>query len=201
MTCFCSSCGAQLASNARFCNSCGRPTDNLNKQYIEEQKKKSSNGVYKLAGIAAIALLTLLGIAGLSYNGNRQDRESSNFFSIGKTKEYIMSIKSIDKMQDAIKNTTWTHTDKGDIWYKFVFKDGTMIHYAAFPSDGHWRYLGEVYYSIVENRSSYDGKRYIAAVFNIAKYDIPVEFNFSDCHLYSFGLDIGGCKIGDYEWD
>lgn len=198
---FCSFCGAQLTSNARFCPICGRPTDNLYKHYRGETESNSSNGVYKFVGIAAIVVLALLGIAGLSYDGKSDNRGTSSFFSVGMAADDIKSIKTIDKMQDAIKNTTWTHTDKGDIWYKFVFKEGTMIHYAAFPSDGHWRYLGEVGYSIVENRSSYDGKRYIAAVFDIAKYNIPVEFNFSDCHLYSFGLDIGGCNLGDYEWD
>jgi hypothetical protein len=196
---FCSFCGTQLANNARFCPICGKPTDTLYKQYREEEVYNSPNGVYKFVGISAIVVLALLGIAGISYDGSRQNETS--LFSTGKTVDDIKAIKTIDKMQDAIKNTTWTHTEKGDIWYKFVFKEGTMIHYAAFPSDGHWRYLGEVSYSIVENRSSYDGKRYIAAVFNIAKYDIPVEFNFSDCHLYSFGLDIGGCELGDYEWD
>jgi len=198
---FCCFCGTQLTSNARFCPNCGRPTDNLYKQYRKDVNSNSSSGVYKLVGIAAIVVLALLGIAGLSYDGNSQDGESYSFFSICITVDDIKSIKTIDKMQDAIRNTTWTHTDRGDIWYKFVFKEGTMIHYVAFPNDGHWRYLGEVNYSIVENRSSYDGKRYIAAVFDIAKYNIPVEFNFSDCHLYSFGIDIGGCKLGDYEWD
>ena len=144
---FCSFCGAQLISNARFCPICGRPTDNLYKHYRGRTESSSSNGVYKFVGIAAIAILALLGIAGLSYDGKSNNGEISSFFSVGITVDDIKSIKTVDKMQDAIKNTTWTHTDKGDIWYKFLFKEGTMTHYAAFPSDGHWRYLGEVNYS------------------------------------------------------
>ncbi|MBR1505077.1 MAG: zinc-ribbon domain-containing protein [Prevotella sp.] len=198
---FCSFCGTKLINGARFCPNCGRPKDKLYKQLHEDVKADSSSGIYKFVGIAAIIMLVFLGFVGLSYDGNNQSGETFGFFSSGLTTDDIMSIRTADEMQSAICNTTWTHTDKGDIWYKFVFKEGIMIHYAAFPSDGHWRYLGEVEYSIVENRSSYDGKRYIAAVFDIAKYDIPVEFNFSNCHLYSFGLDIGGCKLGDYEWD
>lgn len=195
---FCANCGISLDDGTKFCPKCGNPASTLYPKYRDKIIHNSPNAVYRYIGLVALFLLVLLGIAGLSENDNNDE---SSFFSIGKTEKDIKSIKSVEQMKDAIKNTIWTHTEKGDIWYKFVFKEETMIHYAAFPSDGHWRYLGEVEYSIVENRSSYDGKRYIAAVFDIAKYSIPVEFNFSDCHLYSFGFDIGRCKLGDFEWD
>ena len=187
---FCGNCGHFIGS-VKFCPNCGKPVSSIHNHYRGQNVNNSSNKIYYCVGIGALIILVLLGIAGLSFDAENSEKKVEN----------ITSIKSIEDMQNAIQNTTWTHTEKGDIWYKFVFKESTMIHYAAFPSDGHWRYLGEVEYSIVENRSSYDGQRYIAAVFDIAKYNIPVEFNFSDCHLYSFGFDIGRCKLGDFEWD
>jgi hypothetical protein len=195
---FCSNCGTKLTTTARFCSNCGCQINNLSHKGNE---RGVSSGYYRNIGIISIIVLILIGIATFIDNNNTQNSLVSNLLSYEKTKEDIMEIKTQREMLEAISNTTWCHTDKGDIWYKFVFKKNTMTHYAAFPSDGHWRYLGEVDYSIVETRSSYDGKRYLAAIFDIAKYNVPVEFNLSNCHLYSFGVDLGSCQMGDYEWD
>ena len=101
---YCKNCGTKLASNARFCPICGRPTDNLYKHYKGEEESHSYSSVYKVVGITAIVILTLLGIAGLSYEGNHQEGESYSFFSVGLTIDDIKSIKTTYR-RDSILST------------------------------------------------------------------------------------------------
>ena len=118
----------------------------------------------------------------------------------------IYSIKDIDELHQAINNTVWTHTTRGDVWLRFEFVGNVVKQYGALPADGEWRYDGDSEYTLSEHRSQSDGKRYIIATFypktkSLAMFELPVVFNFWDYHLYLNGEDMGGFIKTDYVWE
>lgn len=118
----------------------------------------------------------------------------------------VSQIKDIEELRQAINNTVWTHTTKGDAWLRFEFIGNTVKQYGALPRSGEWRYDGESQFELSERRSESDGKRYIIATFmpqieSLAMFELPVIFSFRDYHLYLNGQDIGGFLMADYEWD
>lgn len=129
--------------------------------------------------------------------------EERNETSIQKA---VSQIKDIEKLRQAINNTVWTHTTKGDVWLRYEFIGNTVKQYGALPRSGEWRYDGDSQFELSERRSESDGKRYIIATFmpkteSLAVFELPVTFNFRDYHLYLNGQDIGGFIMADYEWD
>lgn len=118
----------------------------------------------------------------------------------------INRIKDIEELRQAINNTVWTHTTKGDVWLRYEFLGNTVKQYGALPRSGKWRYDGESQFELSERRSNSDGKRYFVATFmprteSLAMFELPVVFNFKDYHLYLNGQDMGGFVMADYEWD
>lgn len=118
----------------------------------------------------------------------------------------INQIKDVDELRQAINNTVWTYTAKGDEWLRYEFVGNTVKQYSALPHDGKWQYDGESSFDLSEQRSNYDGKRYIIATFmpktkSLAMFELAVVFNFRDYHLYLNGEDMGGFVMADYEWD
>ena len=118
----------------------------------------------------------------------------------------INRIKDIGELRQAINNTVWTHTTKGDAWLRYEFLGNTVKQYGALPRSGEWRYDGESQFELSERRSNSDGKRYFIATFmpkteSLAMFELPVVFNFKDYHLYLNGQDMGGFIMADYEWD
>lgn len=118
----------------------------------------------------------------------------------------VSQIKNIEELRQAINNTVWTHTTKGDAWLRYEFIGNRVKQYGALPRSGEWRYDGDSQFELSERRSESDGKRYIIATFmpkteSLAVFELPVTFNFRDYHLYLNGQDIGGFIMADYEWD
>ena len=118
----------------------------------------------------------------------------------------ISQIKDIDELRQAINNTIWTHTARGDAWLRYEFVGNTVKQYGALPQSGKWRYDGESQFELSERRSESDGKRCFEATFmpkteSLAMFELPVTFNFRDYHLYLNGQDMGGFIMADYEWD
>ena len=118
----------------------------------------------------------------------------------------ISQIKDIDELRQAINNTVWTHTTRGDAWLRYEFVGNTVKQYGALPQSGKWRYDGESQFELSEKRSESDGMRYFEATFmpqteSLAMFEQPVTFNFRDYHLYLNGHDLGGFIMTDYEWD
>lgn len=118
----------------------------------------------------------------------------------------VSQIKDIEELRQAINNTVWTHTTKGDAWLRYEFIGNIVKQYGALPRSGEWRYDGDSQFELSERRSESDGKRYIIATFMpktefLAVFELPVVFNYRDYHLYLNGQDIGGFIMADYEWD
>lgn len=118
----------------------------------------------------------------------------------------VSQIKYIEELRQAINNTVWTHTTRGDAWLRYEFVGNTVKQYGALPQSGKWRYDGDSQFELSEKRSESDGKRYFEATFmpkteSLAMFELPVTFNFRDYHLYLNGQDIGGFIMADYEWD
>ncbi|MCR5779612.1 MAG: hypothetical protein K6G70_03605 [Bacteroidaceae bacterium] len=118
----------------------------------------------------------------------------------------ISQIEDIEELRQAINNTVWTHTIKGDAWLRYEFIGNIVKQYGALPRSGEWRYDGDSQFELSERRSESDGKRYIIATFmpkteSLAVFELPVVFNYRDYHLYLNGQDIGGFIMADYEWD
>jgi hypothetical protein len=118
----------------------------------------------------------------------------------------VSQIKDIEELRQAINNTVWTHTARGDAWLRYEFVGNTVKQYGALPQSGKWRYDGESQFELSEKRSESDGKRYFEATFmpkteSLAMFELPVTFNFRDYHLYLNGQDMGGFIMADYEWD
>lgn len=118
----------------------------------------------------------------------------------------VSQIKDIEELCQAINNTVWTHTTKGDAWLRYEFVGNTVKQYGALPRSGEWRYDGDSQFELSERRSDYDGKRYFVATFmpkteSLAMFELPVTFNFRDYHLYLNGQDMGEFVMADYEWD
>ncbi len=118
----------------------------------------------------------------------------------------VSQIKDINELRQAINNTVWTHTTRGDAWLRYEFVGNTVKQYGALPQSGKWRYDGESQFELSEKRSESDGKRYFEATFmpkteSLAMFELPVTFNFRDYHLYLNGQDMGGFIMADYEWD
>ena len=118
----------------------------------------------------------------------------------------VSQIKDIEELRQAINNTVWTHTTRGDAWLRYEFVGNTVKQYGALPQSGKWRYDGDSQFELSEKRSESDGKRYFEATFmpkteSLAMFELPVTFNFRDYHLYLNGQDIGGFIMADYEWD
>lgn len=134
-----------------------------------------------------------------SYNNTKQSVDNT----INKP---IYSIKDVEELRQAINNTVWTHTTRGDVWLRFEFVGNAVKQYGALPADGEWRYDGDSEYTLSEHRSQYDGKRFIIATFypktkSLAIFELPVIFNFRDYHLYLNGEDMGGFIKADYVWE
>jgi hypothetical protein len=122
------------------------------------------------------------------------------------SRKAISQIKNIEELRQAINNTVWTHTTRGDAWLRYEFVDNTVKQYGALPRSGEWRYDGDSQFELSERRSDYDGRRYFVATFmpmteSIAMFELPVTFNFRDYHLYLNGQDMGEFTMADYEWD
>ena len=118
----------------------------------------------------------------------------------------VNQIKDIEELRQALNNTVWTHTTRGDAWLRYEFVGNTVKQYGALPQSGKWRYDGESQFELSEKRSESDGKRYFVATFmpkteSLAMFELPVTFNFRDYHLYLNGQDMGGFIMADYEWD
>ena len=118
----------------------------------------------------------------------------------------VSQIKDIEELRQAINNTVWTHTTKGDVWLRYEFVNNTVKQYGALPQSGQWRYDGDSQFELSERRSDSDGKRYFIATFmpqteSLAMFELPVTFNFRDYHLYLNGRDMGYFIMADYEWD
>lgn len=118
----------------------------------------------------------------------------------------VNQIKDIKELRQAINNTVWTHTTRGDVWLRYEFVGNTVKQYGALPQSGKWRYDGDSQFELSEKRSESDGKRYFEATFmpkteSLAMFELPVTFNFRDYHLYLNGQDMGGFIMADYEWD
>ena len=118
----------------------------------------------------------------------------------------VSQIKDIEELRQAINNTVWTHTTRGDAWLRYEFVGNTVKQYGALPQSGKWRYDGDSQFELSEKRSESDGKRYFEATFmpkteSLAMFELPVTFNFRDYHLYLNGQDMGGFIMADYEWD
>lgn len=118
----------------------------------------------------------------------------------------VSQIKDINELRQAINNTVWTHTTRGDAWLRYEFVGNTVKQYGALPQSGKWRYDGDSQFELSEKRSESDGKRYFVATFmpkteSLAMFELPVTFNFRDYHLYLNGQDMGGFIMADYEWD
>lgn len=125
---------------------------------------------------------------------------------IASSPKVVSQIKDVEELRQAINNTVWTHTTKGDVWLRFEFVGNMVKQYGALPQNGEWRYDGDSQFELSERRSESDGKRYIVATFmpkteSLAMFELPVIFNFRDYHLYLNGQDIGGFIMADYEWD
>lgn len=118
----------------------------------------------------------------------------------------VSQIKDIEELRQAINNTVWTHTTRGDVWLRYEFVGNTVKQYGALPQSGKWRYDGDSQFELSEKRSESDGKRYFEATFmpqteSLVMFEQPVTFNFRDYHLYLNGHDMGGFIMADYEWD
>lgn len=118
----------------------------------------------------------------------------------------VNQIKDIKELRQAINNTVWTHTTRGDVWLRYEFVGNMVKQYGALPQSGKWRYDGDSQFELSEKRSESDGKRYFEATFmpkteSLAMFELPVTFNFRDYHLYLNGQDMGGFIMADYEWD
>lgn len=118
----------------------------------------------------------------------------------------ISQIKDIEELRQAINNTVWTHTTRGDAWLRYEFVGNTVKQYGALPRSGKWRYDGDSQFELSERRSDSDGKRYFVATFmpkteSLAMFELSVTFDFRNYHLYLNGQDIGGFIMADYEWD
>ena len=131
-----------------------------------------------------------------------EEVEISDEFSL----KAVSQIKDINELRQAINNTVWTHTTRGDAWLRYVFVGNIVKQYGALPRSGEWRYDGDSQFELSDRRSDYDGKRYFVATFmpkteSLAMFELPVTFNFRDYHLYLNGQDIGEFVMADYEWD
>ena len=118
----------------------------------------------------------------------------------------VNQIKDIEELRQAINNTVWTHTTRGDAWLRYEFVGNKVKQYGALPQSGEWRYDGESQFELRGKRSESDGKRYFEATFmpkteSLSMFELPVTFNFRNYHLYLNGQDMGGFIMADYEWD
>lgn len=139
-------------------------------------------------------------------NKSSEPTKKNDVEEIALSPKAISQIKDIEELRQAINNTVWTHTTRGDAWLRYEFVGNTVKQYGALPQNGEWRYDGDSQYELSERRSESDGKRYIVATFipkteSLAMFELPVTFNFRDYHLYLNGQDIGGFIMADYEWD
>lgn len=192
---YCPNCGVALKGTERYCSRCGY---GINRDY------KTSAVSYNSIWIVTIAALAII-LGMIIYN--RQDfgihHSVSSIVSHKKTISEIQSIKNVGEMRNAIDNTIWTHTKRGDlIWTKIEFKGDRVKIYYAMPSDGKWTFEEECSYTLEEGRFIDDGRRYIAAVIKTKDLSVSPKFIITSGHLSWLGfIDAGGFVLGDYEWD
>lgn len=204
---YCTKCGRQLNGMEKFCTNCGTPLSPLYaNQHIQSSynTRKSSTHIWV---VVFIIICILLGVALYSSDNDTGSSNTTspvtNFLKKEKSQEEIQSIKDIGDMRNAINNTIWTHTKRGDLfWFKLVFSGDKVKIYRAFPSDGKWTFEEECPYSLEEGRFMDDGKRYIAAAIKSKDLNTPPKFIITNGHLSWLGfIDVGGFVLGDYEWD
>lgn len=68
----------------------------------------------------------------------------------------VSQIKDIEELRQAINNTVWTHTTRGDAWLRYEFVGNTVKQYGALPQSGKWRYDGDSQFELSEKRSESD---------------------------------------------
>lgn len=112
--------------------------------------------------------------------------------------EMFSTVESTSKY---IENTVWTHTTVGStIWTRFVFSNGGVKVYSAFPRDGKWGAPKEYAYEIKERRFSNTGEKYISIIVNGDK-----SMNWEICPERGILRTPGGrqvsLELGDYQWD
>lgn len=206
---YCPNCGKQRNGTEKFCSNCGTRLYQLgNMPHSKKQQFLKTNGISTIWISAVIVLAVFYGVSRFKVDNSDKSplvmmkREMPKYLSIRKTTYSIQSIKDINKMEEAIKNTVWTRTEEGDFWLKLEFLNGTVKIYRAFPIDGHWTFDEECPYTLEEGRFIDDGRRYIAAVIRYKELSIPPKFVITNGHLSWLGIiDAGGFILGDYEWD
>lgn len=63
---FCKSCGKEISAGIKFCPSCGNPIDSIGLETVAiPNKKKNTNTILKIIGIAVVIILSLIIISTL----------------------------------------------------------------------------------------------------------------------------------------
>ena len=160
-------------------------------------------------------LITALFIIGFVASNEAENNSTSNELSLKQSKEKepvsdisksISEIQDISELRKAINHTVWTHTAYGDQWLRYEFIENTVKQYSALPKYGKWIYDGESQFTLSEQRTHYEGKKFFVATFtpkteSLAMFELDVMFNFDDYHLYLNGQNMGGFVKADYEFN
>ena len=157
----------------------------------------------KLVTLPFIAFYAIGFIA--SDESNNSDISSEKYEAKAESPKSIYEMQDVSELRKAINNTVWTHTATGDQWLRYEFVGNTVKQYSAFPKYGKWRYDGESQYILSEYHTQYDGRKFFTATFqpkteSLAMFELDVNFNFDNYHLYLNGQDIGGFVKADYEF-
>lgn len=134
---------------------------------------------------------------------HKQSKEDEPITDIPKS---ISEIQDITELRKALNNTIWTHTAYGDQWLRYEFIGNTIKQYSASPKYGKWIYDGESQFTLSEQRTHYEGRKYFVATFmprteSLAMFELEVKFNFDNYHLYLNGQNMGGFVKADYEFN
>jgi len=199
---YCPNCGSRIHIGESFCGHCGCRLNKDSYHAKPDTKNVSSNSWIFVCAMFVIIIGVLIYVPNNSKSHSCQPSSIYSLFQNEKSQVEIQSIKDKNKMHRALVNTIWTYTEAGEIWFKLIFKEETVMCYSAMPSDGKWTFEEECPYTLEEGRFIDDGRRYIAAVINRTDINISPKFVITNGHLTWLGIiDTGGFVLGDYEWD
>jgi hypothetical protein len=175
---FCEYCGEQIVYDY-YCNNCGNPVDDvsqfcghcgadLTEDSSTEELKEKVQSIMQYVGIWIVATLVLGAIGyGISYVINNFNDETT----------VTSSLTKIDSIEDGMKylnGKTFVSAEKGQMWFKISFANGSFTLWQQYPSKGEWGqpfYRGQ--YTVQENRYTDTGDRYWSTKFaNIEAYTL-----------------------------
>lgn len=109
---------------------------------------------------------------------------------------------TIESTSRYINNTVWTHTLVGSgVWMKFVFSDGRVAVYSAFPRNGEWGEPQIYSYEIDEGRYSDTGERYVSVTINPGDMGALILIPKTGAVSYLRGGIAYYVEPKDYQWE